>query len=248
MTNSNSNEPVHDSIADIQIPLALLPDHVTVLGYGSLLSEASARLTFPALTNFRYVKVYGLRRVFAHPHLFLIQEGLVAGMNMASLSVEHAEGTSSFVSAAFDVHLTPSQRIDFLERESSYDIAAVPFYTIESSKGDATEYLGTGVICLQGNDQDCYDTIQDLAEKIPFSSIWSWPRESGLLPANIYLRHCLLAAAKASDPRASESFRKDTYLVDRTTRLDEYLSKDPSIYQRIMQCEPPTHLAERFGG
>ena len=38
-------------------PEALLPSHVTILSYGALTSEASARLTFPDLKSFRHVQV-----------------------------------------------------------------------------------------------------------------------------------------------------------------------------------------------
>ena len=39
---------------------------MTIAGFGSLLSERSARTTFPALRNFRLGRVRGFRRVFAH--------------------------------------------------------------------------------------------------------------------------------------------------------------------------------------
>jgi hypothetical protein len=200
------------------IPDALRPDRVTFLAYGSLLSEASARWTFPHLTHFRYARVYGLRRVFGHPHIFLIQQqdeqllGVSAGMKLASLSAEYCDSedddpdqvvergailsASSFVVAAFDVTLTDSQRLAFLDREASYDIVTVPFYDInevvvdDSRTTTATavpEPLGMGVICLKGNDDKCRDLIQQLSLHHPlvssFSSVWNWPRDCGLLPA-----------------------------------------------------------------
>lgn len=39
---------------------------MTVAGFGSLLSETSARSTFPQLRNFRQGRLRGWRRVFAH--------------------------------------------------------------------------------------------------------------------------------------------------------------------------------------
>ena len=52
----------------------LAPKALTFLAYGALLSERSARLTFPQLRNFRLARVQGYRRVFAHPHFFLISQ------------------------------------------------------------------------------------------------------------------------------------------------------------------------------
>ena len=72
------------------IPKALtVTNPVTILGYGALLSEESARLTFPHLSNFRLVQLQGFRRVFSHPHLFLIAQDLVdpaVTLQIASLS------------------------------------------------------------------------------------------------------------------------------------------------------------------
>ena len=85
-------------------PAALLPTHVTILSYGALVSEQSARLTFPALTSFRHVRVKRMRRVFAHPHLFLLSQGLIdasSSRQLASLSAEPQDG-AAFVAVAFD--------------------------------------------------------------------------------------------------------------------------------------------------
>jgi hypothetical protein len=270
-------------------------DQVTILAYGALLSEESSRLTFPALQNFRYVQVRGLRRVFAHPHLFLVGQGLTEDppinatseesttptRQWASLSAEyHAE--SSIVVAAFDVTLNDDQRRAFLAREASYDIVLVPYYPLSvdedkdknkedtkhqdgdgdndqeaprfTSISDSTELppppLGEGVICLASTDERQAAHLANLPPSLPVRSLWHWPRDSGLLPAAIYLRHCLLAVDNAStkEPRAKVSFWKDTYLADRTTTLAQYLTKDTTTYEQIINSRPPPELATRFGG
>jgi hypothetical protein len=53
--------PLDDSFADIICEKGLM----TIAGFGSLLSETSARSTFPNLQNFRLARVRGFRRVFA---------------------------------------------------------------------------------------------------------------------------------------------------------------------------------------
>mmetsp|Transcript_30509 Transcript_30509/g.86233 ORF Transcript_30509/g.86233 Transcript_30509/m.86233 type:complete len:112 (+) Transcript_30509:172-507(+) len=70
----------------------------TILAYGALLSERSARLTFPYLQNFRLARVSGLRRVFAHPHLFLISQEVLdpsKTLRIASLSAEMCDHPGS---------------------------------------------------------------------------------------------------------------------------------------------------------
>lgn len=227
----------------------------TLLGYGALLSESSSRLTFPELTNFRHVRVKNHRRVFAHPHLFLIREGLVdpmSNLHLTTLSAEPSED-SSFVAAAFDVVMTDEQRVDFIKREPEYAITSTPFYRINCNDNDGSnktsdEPIGNGIICLASKDCDLRDDMDHLhaisTQLQDKGGIWHWPQDSGLLPANIYLRHCLLAVQKAGGA-AYESFLEDTYLVDRTTTLKEYLVENADM---VMASRPPPHLAARFGG
>ncbi len=230
---------------------ALQPDEITVLAYGALLSESSSRLTFPDLEEFRHVRIQGFRRVFAHPHLFLLQQNLVDGKRLASLSAE-PDAQSSFVAAAFRVRLTEEQRQAFVEREKGYDILSVPYYNMTEdwssssspSSSSLPPPLGMGVLCVRSTDDQYPDLVAQLPPTLLYRSIWSWPLESGLLPADIYLRHCLLAVEKAG---LKESFCQDTYLADRTTTLAEYL-KDPIVYEQVMNSRPPPALATSFGG
>ena len=57
-------------------PVCVTPAARTILGFGSLLSEASSRTTFPDLTNFRLVRVRGWRRVFAHAAAIFFERGI----------------------------------------------------------------------------------------------------------------------------------------------------------------------------
>lgn len=220
---------------------------LTVLAYGGLQSEVSSRLTFPTLSNYRLVRVHGFRRVFAHPHFFLCDTGLVepgVGKRAASLSVEPADG-ASFVAASFDVDMDQSERAAFEEREIEYCIMTVPFHTLGSSANDAA--AGHGLLCVANNDAALSDSMRnsDWVGRLPVGfGVWNWPRDSGLLPASVYLRHCLLAVRKAGEV-AERSFREDTLLCDRRTTLADYLGKHE---EEVMATLPPPELAIRFGG
>lgn len=228
-------------------PSALQPTQVTILAYGALLSETSSRLTFPHLTQFRHVRVRGYRRVFGHPHLFLLREGLLENASQqpwygASLSAE-PDAAASFVAAAFDVVLDDAQRADFVRREPEYHIASVPFYALD----DDQQALGHGVICLASDDDDL---PADLVGSLPPTErgrVWHWPRDSNvLLPAHVYLRHCLLAVQKEKQGAAAyTSFLHDTFLADRSTTLADYLQTHETT---VMASRPPERLATRFGG
>ncbi len=219
----------------------------TILAYGGLQSEASSRLTFPTLTNYRLVTVHGFRRLFAHPHFFLCASGYIdpnVTKEAGSLSVEPAEG-SSFVAAAFDVHMDAAERAAFEEREIEYHIAHAPFHALGSPSDE--EPAGSGLLCVRNED----DTLSSELRAAPWVrnlpagyGVWSWPRDSGLLPASVYLRHCLLAVKKAGDV-AERSFREDTLLCDRQTTLAQYLVDHE---EEVMAARPPQELAVRFGG
>ena len=234
----------------------------TILAYGALLSEQSARLTFPHLDNFRLVRVRGCRRVFGHPHLFLIGQNIVdladRSLRLASLSAEKVmtsdytspaeEDAAGFVVAAFDVELDDAQRRDFVERERAYDLAKVPYYDIDSDCIALPK--GRGVICLAGsNDADLPQCLHPVISRIREQlgqGVWQWKYDSGLLPADVYLRHCLLAVEKAG-PIAMHSFINETYLADRNTTVAEYLNEDNNR-ERVMAARPPDHLLQRFNG
>lgn len=229
----------------MKFPPALQPTNLTMLGYGALLSESSSRLTFPHLTNFRHVRVKGLRRVFAHPHLFLLKEGVVeypSTLKIASLSAEPAPNEISFVVAAFEVVLDESQRSAFLQREPEYKIETTEFYALEECGDGSDESLGAGVICLASKDTDIDLTTNPDSIK----TVWNWSYESGILPLSMYLRHCLLAVEKAGGS-AHKSFLKDTYLADRRTTLAEYLDGHGDEVMASVVDIPP-HLTARFSG
>ena len=235
----------------------------TILAYGSLLSEQSARVTFPHLTNFRLVRVRNLRRVFAHPHMFLIGRGIVdpsdPSLRLASLSAEEVasrtskctspaeEAPAGFVVAAFDVTLDDVQREAFVERERAYRIETISYYDLDSD--DMALPKGRGAICLAGrSDEDLPSILDPVVKKLKSvgRSVWHWRHDSGLLPADIYLRHCLLAVKKAG-PIAEKSFLEETFLADRVTTVAEYLARDGNE-ARIMRARPPQELMKRFNG
>ncbi len=259
-------------------PDALKKAQVTILGYGSLMSESSAKLTFPHLTNFRYVKVTSMKRLFIHPHLFLLSEGLIdpnETLKLASLSVEQTDDMNdSFIAVAFDVTLDDNQRRDFVQREKAYNIISTPYFPIpinlvvdskttftsganDDNDDDNDDDIdddndddvfptpeGEGVICVASKDTELPNSVKIHDSLKDRGGIWHWPKDSGLLPASIYLRHCLLSLEKVGGI-AYDSFLHDTYLADRKTSLMSYLEDHR---EEVMSSKPPSHLSTRFGG
>lgn len=218
---------------------------VSVVGFGSLMSERSSRLTFPDLQNFRRVRVENYRRVFGHVASIFLQRGIgnLDTMELSSLSVEPCDG-AGFAAVAFEVPNTlmmadgvPSP--EFLEREEEFDIRTVPFH-------EENGQVCRGILCTRASD-DAYiqrwgrERFDEHYTKYGITTIWNWNESSTLRPCAVYLRHCVLAAKGAN---IEDSFLDDTFLVDRKTTIRTYLQQNP----QIMSTNPPPELAERYGG
>eukprot|EP00934_Nitzschia_sp_Nitz4_P000150 Nitzschia sp. Nitz4//scaffold264_size26629//5645//6343//NITZ4_008232-RA/size26629-processed-gene-0.51-mRNA-1//1//CDS//3329544791//150//frame0 len=226
-------------------------DLITILGFGSLLSERSSRITFPDLINFRLGRVRNYRRVFGHPASIFFQRGIanLETLEMSSLSAEYCEGHPGFICSIFEVPGTdmltnglPSQK--FLEREEEFNIVLDVEYTGITSP----EVQGTGILCTSSSDETYLSRwgephFEKQYKQYGVDTIWGWKRDSGLRPCDVYLRHCYLAAKSMGDD-CFNSFLDETYLVDRETKLRQYVEEHPEVLEKL----PPKALEGRYSG
>ena len=227
---------------------------ITILGLGSLLSERSARITFPELSRWRLVRVHGYRRIFAHTPSAFVQRGIASAstLEMSSLGAEPCED-ASFVATAFDVPDDGSGMDAFREREEEYDLKMVKYEPLDNKEAAAAAAAETdggaeAMLCVCSTDEAYIERwgrerFDRLYTANGMRTIWSWPPDSGLRPCATYLRHCALAAEKLG-PIAYASFLDETYLCDRRTTIRQYLKEHPAV----MTTLPPEALAERYGG
>ncbi|XP_057806059.1 uncharacterized protein LOC131021006 [Salvia miltiorrhiza] len=215
---------------------------VSICGFGSLLSERSARSTFPDLINFRIAKLNGFRRVFAHAAPIFFERGIAKPetKEISSLSVEPCESETLIVTT-FEIQR--SEIPSFIEREHEFRFLAV---TPETLNG--LFYTAPAVLCARYSDEEYFLNRCKGSEDILFqrygrygiTKIWM----DDILPCRAYLRHCVLAAKNLSD-MAYDNFLDHTFLGDRSTTIREYLSTSGS---GIMEEEPPEDLKHRYGG
>lgn len=222
--------------------LACAEGLMTVAGFGSLLSEASARSTFPQLRNFRQGRLRGWRRVFAHQCEIFFARGIARPetREVSSLSVEE-HPDSEIVVSLFEVEATPASVAAFIEREHEFRFVAV-----EPLHSDSGRPLGRrAVVCAR------WDDASYRQRRCPPHE---WQRRYGehgveriwtddVLPCRVYLRHCVLAAQRLG-PAAFESFLDGTYLADRVTTVRQHLAANPTILQEL----PPPSLIGRYSG
>ncbi|XAR57040.1 hypothetical protein NMG60_11025042 [Bertholletia excelsa] len=214
----------------------------SVCGFGSLLSERSARSTFPELINFRVARLNGFRRVFAHSAPVFFERGIAnpETKEISSLSVEPCEGETLIVTV-FEIQ--KSEVPSFMEREHEFRFLAVLPETL-----DGKSFTSPAVLCTRFSDEEYFQIRCKGNEGIYFQrygkynihKIW----RDDILPCRVYLRHCVLAA-KSLGEAVYNNFLDHTFLGDRKTTIRQYLATTGS---GIMEEEPPEPLKTRYGG
>ncbi|GAB4843065.1 hypothetical protein Ancab_013044 [Ancistrocladus abbreviatus] len=216
--------------------------YIIICGFGSLLSERSARSTFPELKNFRVGRLKGFRRVFAHVAPIFFERGIAKPdtKEISSLSVEPCEGEMLIVTV-FEVQ--KSEIPAFIKREIEFRFSAVSPETL-----DGKPFTNPAVLCARYSDEEFFNVrckgskemFYQLYGRHGIDKIW----RDDTLPCRAYLRHCVLAAKNLGDV-AYNNFLDHTYLGDRKTTIREYLATTGS---GIMEEEPPESLKTRYGG
>ena len=222
-------------------------DGLTIIGFGSLQSIVSARVTFPTLKNFRVVRLTGFRRVFRHPAAIFFERGIanLGEKTMASLCAERVSDDVSggFSAVAFEISPRDVDMHAFYLREEEFSLEMCPFKETNGSSG-------LGLMCLASSDrvfkekwgEEVFDKKYRSAG---LETIWGWDKNSGILPCSVYLRHCVLAVNKPGFPaELRQSFLDETFLCDRKTTVRDYLASHPEI----MECRPPPSLESRYNG
>lgn len=221
----------------------LSPDGLlSVCGFGSLLSERSARSTFPDLVDFRVARLNGFRRVFAHTAPIFFERGIAnpETKEISSLSVEPCEGETLIVTV---FSIRKLEIPSFIEREHEFCFLAVLPETL-----DGKPFTSPAVLCARFSDEEyleirCKGSQEIYFQKYGRYNIYKIWRDD-ILPCRVYLRHCVLAAKSLGD-EAYNNFLDHTYLGDRKTTIREYLATTGS---GIMEEEPPELLKTRYGG
>ena len=195
----------------------------SIIGYGSLLSELSARETVPGLKNFRIVEVPGFRRIFNKVGIvfFSRHQADPHSLEIASCSTLK-DNHSSIICCQFECSDTEYQSL--YEREHRFD-------WIEVNTISQTRVKSQGIICTTSTDREYRHTKcvseQDYHERVgQYYSGKLW--RDDILPYPRYLAFCL-QAAEGQGIEVLENFLDSTYLADGMISIRTYLNQAPKL-------------------
>ncbi|XP_016902285.2 uncharacterized protein LOC103497823 isoform X3 [Cucumis melo] len=203
-------------------------DYISVCGFGSLLSERSARGTFPELINFRMARLNGFRRFFGHVAPIFFERGIAKPetkcfttcysseyQEISSLCSEPCEGENIIITV---FEIKKSEIPAFIQREIEFRFLIVLPETL-----DGKIYDKPAVLCSRYTDEEFFQVRCKGNKDIYFhhygrrniDKIW----RDDILPCRVYLRHW--------------------------TTLRKYLT---SYGSGIMEEEPPESIKFRYDG
>lgn len=194
---------------------------ITVIGYGSLLSEESAKETVPGLDNFRLVKVPGYRRIFNKVGIsFIYRYNLApADIHIASCSTQK-DPDCEITACAFEVKA--DEFLDLYEREHRFQWVEVKAF--QDNGG-----VVNGRMCTQSSDEfyrlnKCIteEKYHHYVGQYYSGAIW----RNDILPFPVYLNHCLTATLTHGEA-VYENFINTTYLANGVTTIKKLLIEQP---------------------
>eukprot|EP01018_Ginkgo_biloba_P001430 Gb_31415 [translate_table: standard] len=208
---------------------------LSICGFGSLLSERSARSTFPDLQNFRVAVLRGFRRVFAHTAPVFFERG-IANMEtkeISSLSVEPSP-EEFIVVTVFEIH--KSEIPAFIEREHEFR-----FLVVVPEDPSGKRFSCPAVICSRYSDEEYRQVRCQGSEEMFFQrygrhnidKIW----RDDILPCRVYLRHWSSLNPKMHSAKMRFNNSRTMELHEWFQRLEEYFDyarfqdeRDKGIY------------------
>ncbi|KAK6930211.1 hypothetical protein RJ641_004305 [Dillenia turbinata] len=171
MSSDTSTQQTPAELNDeVDFEALLSPDGLlSICGFGSLLSERSARSTFPDLINFRVARLNGFRRVFAHAAPF---------------------DTNSWIEKG--------QIRSFMERELEFRFLAVVPETLDGKPYQNPAVLCARYSDEEFFRVRCKGSKEIYFQhygQFGIDKIWV----DDIFPCRVYLRHCVLAANNLGD-------------------------------------------------
>lgn len=191
---------------------------ISVVGFGSLLSERSARETVPGLVNHRLVRVPGFKRIFNKVGIVFISDHGQSSESheVSSCSTEPCHQTE-IIAAQFECPVEEFQHL--YEREHRYRwIEVEPVGLDGTAQPNARMCTSSTDLDYRLNKCVTEDEYHHRVGRHYRGMIW----RDDILPFPRYLKFCLVSAAAHGD-EVLDNFLDSSYLADGTTRIRTYL-------------------------
>ena len=193
-----------------------------IAGYGSLMSEPSARETVPDLTGFELCRIHGYERVFDKVAMVFFQRhGATADRrDIAALSTRPAPGRA-MIGCRFGV---PDEAMPALfEREHRYHWVMAETVALDGSDPRPARMT----TAITDEDYRLNKCVTEAEYHRRVGRYYGGPiRRDDVLPFPTYLAHVVRAVRGVSD-EAYQDFLDTTFLADGTTPLRDYLAANP---------------------
>jgi len=197
-------------------------EEVTIVGYGSLLSEKSARASFPNLRNFRAGLVKGYRRVFNKVGVVFIENGLAnwETMEVSSCSTTKSDNDDILVTV---FEIPKNEYPEFKHREHRFRFVEVDALSLDEKE------TWSATMCTEYTDEEYrnerFNSNEEYYKEVgQFHKGKLW--RDDIFPCRVYLKHCL-TAAKSVSQEFYDNFLDHTYLADQEATIRQYLEKYP---------------------
>ncbi len=202
-----------------------MTQYVTVAGYGSLLSEPSAKTSCPSLKNYRLGILPNWQRIFnkVHPFLLETESTLPCLKRSAAVTIRPATGINTQV-ALIDI---PEDELDhYFRREHDYDFTDV---TVKLTDGSTISAL----TCISFKNEEDY--IARCSERS--TQIWAEIRQKHNYDGPVYCDDILPDTAyitritnhlknELENPELLADFLDNSWLADGKTTLREYVKQE----------------------
>lgn len=205
-----------------------MSDFITIVGFGSLLSEKDARRTCPNLKNFRQILIPNHRRVFNKVDSTAVD---IRGLEISNWVLKPSECDDT-LAVAFEIPLDEWDAIE--AREFDYDLKEIDYTCKETQKNNR------GISCVGfDNDDHLRDAIKGSATRVTMyeasrKSMGSDIYRNDILPWLYYLGG-VLKAAKSQGDEYVHNILDHAYLADGQTTIRSYLKKRGLHHDDIAQ-------------
>jgi cation transport regulator ChaC len=206
-----------------------------IFGYGSLMSEDSAKRTMPSLQNYQCAKLYGYRRIFSLVSMSAIRNRGATFPHIAALAIKPDATMNAFViGCLFDI---PEDELeDYLSREARYRAIEidVEIEAQEENKLASTTVKAWTVIEQTDEDYKARLVLENKSYESEVGQYYAcqlWGRQD-ILPETKYLATCLEAATRLGQGQdyARNNFLQQGFLADGVTTIETYASTLVSRY------------------